>query len=102
MDVSFGTIWHDLGSHRSIPAGSRGDLGTGAGLHIRGIRRPRGAARRRLVGYQVPRAVVLLPALPRTPAGKLEPARVRGIASDAISASESTATGIGSAPGVSG
>jgi 3-oxocholest-4-en-26-oate---CoA ligase len=46
----------------------------------------RSAVRRRLAGYKVPRAVILLPALPRTPTGKLELARVRGIASDAISA----------------
>jgi acyl-CoA synthetase (AMP-forming)/AMP-acid ligase II len=46
----------------------------------------RAAVRRRLAGYKVPRAVILLPALPRTPTGKLELARVRDIASDAISA----------------
>jgi acyl-CoA synthetase (AMP-forming)/AMP-acid ligase II len=40
----------------------------------------RDAARRRLAGYKVPRAIVLLPALPRTPAGKLELARVRRLA----------------------
>jgi len=46
----------------------------------------RAAVRGRLAGYKVPRAVILLPALPRTPTGKLELARVRDIASDAISA----------------
>jgi acyl-CoA synthetase (AMP-forming)/AMP-acid ligase II len=46
----------------------------------------RAAVRRRLAGYKVPRAVILLPALPRTPTGKLELARVRDIASDAVSA----------------
>jgi acyl-CoA synthetase (AMP-forming)/AMP-acid ligase II len=45
----------------------------------------RAAVRRRLAGYKVPRAVILLPALPRTPTGKLELARVRGIAADAAS-----------------
>ena len=45
----------------------------------------RAAVRRRLAGYKVPRAVVLLPALPRTPTGKLELARVRGIAAEAVS-----------------
>jgi acyl-CoA synthetase (AMP-forming)/AMP-acid ligase II len=40
----------------------------------------RDAVRRRLAGYKVPRAIVLLPALPRTPTGKLELARVRRIA----------------------
>jgi acyl-CoA synthetase (AMP-forming)/AMP-acid ligase II len=46
----------------------------------------RSAVRQRLAGYKVPRAVILLPALPRTPTGKLELARVRGIAADAASA----------------
>ena len=46
----------------------------------------RAAVRRRLAGYKVPRAVILLSALPRTPTGKLELARVRDIASDAVSA----------------
>lgn len=45
----------------------------------------RTAVRRRLAGYKVPRAVILLPALPRTPTGKLELARVRAIAADAVS-----------------
>jgi acyl-CoA synthetase (AMP-forming)/AMP-acid ligase II len=40
------------------------------------------AVRRRLAGYKVPRAIVLLPALPRTPAGKLELARVRRLAAN--------------------
>jgi acyl-CoA synthetase (AMP-forming)/AMP-acid ligase II len=40
----------------------------------------RDAARRRLAGYKVPRSIVLLPALPRTPTGKLELAAVRHIA----------------------
>jgi 3-oxocholest-4-en-26-oate---CoA ligase len=44
----------------------------------------RAAVRRRLAGYKVPRAIVLLPALPRTPTGKLELARVRRLASDAL------------------
>jgi acyl-CoA synthetase (AMP-forming)/AMP-acid ligase II len=51
----------------------------------------RAAVRRRLAGYKVPRAVILLPALPRTPTGKLELARVRGIASDARPASDASA-----------
>jgi len=38
--------------------------------------------RRRLAGYKVPRAVVLLGRLPRTPSGKLEVAAVRRIAAD--------------------
>jgi 3-oxocholest-4-en-26-oate---CoA ligase len=38
------------------------------------------AVRRRLAGYKVPRAIVLLPALPRTPTGKLELAQVRRLA----------------------
>ncbi|HEY1820761.1 MAG TPA: AMP-binding protein [Trebonia sp.] len=42
----------------------------------------RTAVRRRLAGYKVPRAVILLPALPRTPTGKLELARVRRIAAE--------------------
>jgi 3-oxocholest-4-en-26-oate---CoA ligase len=49
----------------------------------------RDAVRRRLAGYKVPKAVILLPALPRTPTGKLELARVRRIAADAVSAPES-------------
>ena len=40
----------------------------------------RDAVRGRLAGYKVPRAVILLPALPRTPSGKLELAAVRRIA----------------------
>lgn len=44
----------------------------------------RAAVRRRLAGYKVPRAVILLPALPRTSTGKLELSRVRGIAADAV------------------
>jgi acyl-CoA synthetase (AMP-forming)/AMP-acid ligase II len=44
----------------------------------------RAAVRRHLAGYKVPRAVILLPALPRTPTGKLELARVRRIAADAF------------------
>lgn len=47
----------------------------------------RAAVRRRLAGYKVPKAVILLPALPRTPTGKLELSRVRGIAADAVSVS---------------
>ena len=39
------------------------------------------AVRRRLAGYKVPRAIVLLPALPRTPTGKLELSRIRRLAS---------------------
>jgi acyl-CoA synthetase (AMP-forming)/AMP-acid ligase II len=46
----------------------------------------RTAVRGRLAGYKVPRAIVLLPALPRTPTGKLELARVRRLASDALDA----------------
>ena len=46
----------------------------------------RTAVRRRLAGYKVPRSVILLPALPRTPTGKLELARVRAIAADGVSA----------------
>ena len=44
------------------------------------------ALRRRLAGYKVPRAIVLLPALPRTPAGKLELAQIRRLASGESSA----------------
>jgi len=44
----------------------------------------RAAVRGRLAGYKVPRAIVLLPALPRTPTGKLELARVRRIAAEAL------------------
>jgi acyl-CoA synthetase (AMP-forming)/AMP-acid ligase II len=39
-----------------------------------------GLVRRRLAGYKVPRRIVLVPRLPRTPAGKLELSRVRSIA----------------------
>ena len=39
------------------------------------------AVRRRLAGYKVPRAILLLPALPRTPTGKLELAQIRRLAS---------------------
>ncbi len=38
------------------------------------------AVRRKLAGYKVPRAIVLLPRLPRTPTGKLEAAEVKRIA----------------------
>jgi 3-oxocholest-4-en-26-oate---CoA ligase len=38
------------------------------------------AVRRHLAGYKVPRAIVLLPALPRTPTGKLELAQIRRLA----------------------
>jgi acyl-CoA synthetase (AMP-forming)/AMP-acid ligase II len=44
----------------------------------------RAAVRERLAGYKVPRAIVLLPALPRTPTGKLELARVRSLATGAM------------------
>jgi hypothetical protein len=44
----------------------------------------RAAVRGRLAGYKVPRAIVLVPALPRTPTGKLELARVRRLASDVL------------------
>ena len=37
--------------------------------------------RRRLAGYKVPRVIRLLPALPRTPTGKLELAQIRRLAS---------------------
>ena len=40
----------------------------------------RDAVRLRLAGYKVPRVIVLLPALPRTPTGKLELAQVRRLA----------------------
>jgi 3-oxocholest-4-en-26-oate---CoA ligase len=40
----------------------------------------RAAVRARLAGYKVPRAIVLLPSLPRTPTGKLELAAIRRIA----------------------
>jgi 3-oxocholest-4-en-26-oate---CoA ligase len=46
------------------------------------------AVRRRLAGYKVPRAIILLPALPRTPTGKLELARVRRIAAEGGAPSE--------------
>jgi acyl-coenzyme A synthetase/AMP-(fatty) acid ligase len=36
--------------------------------------------RGRLAGYKVPRGIVLLPQLPRTPSGKLEIAQVKRIA----------------------
>jgi acyl-CoA synthetase (AMP-forming)/AMP-acid ligase II len=39
----------------------------------------RDAVRARLAGYKVPRGIVLLPSLPRTPSGKLELAEVRRI-----------------------
>ena len=39
------------------------------------------AVRRRLAGYKVPRVIRLLPALPRTPTGKLELAQIRRLAS---------------------
>ena len=39
------------------------------------------AVRRRLAGYKVPRVIRLLPALPRTPTGKLELAEIRRLAS---------------------
>jgi 3-oxocholest-4-en-26-oate---CoA ligase len=39
------------------------------------------ALRPRLAGYKIPRAILLLPALPRTPAGKLELAQIRRLAS---------------------
>jgi acyl-CoA synthetase (AMP-forming)/AMP-acid ligase II len=45
----------------------------------------RAAVRGRLAGYKVPRVVILLPALPRTPTGKLELARIRRLASRASS-----------------
>jgi 3-oxocholest-4-en-26-oate---CoA ligase len=38
------------------------------------------ALRRRLAGYKVPRSILLLPALPRTPTGKLELAQIRRLA----------------------
>jgi acyl-CoA synthetase (AMP-forming)/AMP-acid ligase II len=44
----------------------------------------REAVRRRLAGYKVPRQVVLLPRLPRTPTGKLEVARVKAIAGSVV------------------
>jgi acyl-CoA synthetase (AMP-forming)/AMP-acid ligase II len=43
------------------------------------------ALRRRLAGYKVPRAIVLLPALPRSPTGKLELAQIRRLASGGTS-----------------
>ena len=46
------------------------------------------AVRRRLAGYKVPRVIVLLPALPRTPAGKLELAQIRRLASGEASAAQ--------------
>jgi 3-oxocholest-4-en-26-oate---CoA ligase len=39
------------------------------------------AVRLRLAGYKVPRVILLLPALPRTPTGKLELAQIRRLAS---------------------
>ena len=39
-----------------------------------------GMVRRHLAGYKVPRRIVLVPRLPRTPAGKLELSRVKSIA----------------------
>ncbi len=61
----------------------------------------RTAVRGRLAGYKVPRAVILLPALPRTPTGKLELARVRSIASGAIAADITSAGDVTSATDVS-
>jgi 3-oxocholest-4-en-26-oate---CoA ligase len=55
----------------------------------------RASVRRRLAGYKVPKAVILLPALPRTPTGKLELARVRRIAADGTSASAGAEEGSG-------
>lgn len=40
--------------------------------------------RRHLAGYKVPRAIVLLDRLPRTPTGKLEIAQIRRIASETL------------------
>ena len=40
----------------------------------------RATVRGRLAGYKVPRAIVLLPSLPRTPTGKLELAAIRRLA----------------------
>jgi acyl-CoA synthetase (AMP-forming)/AMP-acid ligase II len=40
----------------------------------------RDAVRLRLAGYKVPRVIVLLRALPRTPTGKLELAQIRRLA----------------------
>jgi 3-oxocholest-4-en-26-oate---CoA ligase len=44
------------------------------------------ALRPRLAGYKVPRTILLLPALPRTPTGKLELAQIRRLASGESSA----------------
>ena len=44
------------------------------------------AVRGRLAGYKVPRVIRLLPALPRTPTGKLELAQIRRLASGGSSA----------------
>ena len=46
------------------------------------------AVRRRLAGYKVPRVIRLLPALPRTPTGKLELAQIRRLASGEASAAQ--------------
>jgi 3-oxocholest-4-en-26-oate---CoA ligase len=46
------------------------------------------AVRRRLAGYKVPRVIWLLPALPRTPTGKLELAQIRRLASGEASAAQ--------------
>ena len=48
----------------------------------------RDAVRVRLAGYKVPRRIVLLPSLPRTPAGKLELAEVRRILADGAPAAD--------------
>jgi acyl-coenzyme A synthetase/AMP-(fatty) acid ligase len=48
----------------------------------------RDMVRRRLAGYKVPRAIVLLERLPRTPTGKLEAAAVRRIAAGEAPAQE--------------
>jgi len=40
----------------------------------------RAAVRARLAGYKIPRAIVLLPSLPRTPTGKLELSAIRRLA----------------------
>jgi acyl-CoA synthetase (AMP-forming)/AMP-acid ligase II len=58
----------------------------------------RAAVRRQVAGYKVPRAIILVPALPRTSTGKLELARVRGIASAALVSAQPAAEDSGEGP----
>jgi len=48
----------------------------------------RDLVRDRLAGYKVPRGIVLLPQLPRTPTGKLEVSQVKHIAENGAAQQE--------------